>query len=176
MAIFIARALAGGGANVPVSGSVGGQPYNCTSGGTSLFTDVAPTDSACKSIHYIYGQNVTAGCGPGLYCPSQNVPRSEMAMFIARAMFASAGGGAVPVTYGPDPVTGLSYSCSTAAPNLHFTDVTTSDIYCKHAHYLWARAVVNGCNATEYCPTPDIPRDEMAKFLSNAFNLILYGP
>ena len=59
---------------MPVSGNVGGQPYNCTSGGTSLFTDVAPTDIFCKSVHYIYGQNVTSGCGPGLYCPTQNVP------------------------------------------------------------------------------------------------------
>ena len=140
MAIFIARALAGGGANVPVSGSVGGQPYNCTSGGTSLFTDVAPTDIFCKSVHYIYGQNVTSGCGPGLYCPTQNVTRAEMAIFIAKAMFAPAGGGAVPLTYGPDPVTGFSYSCSAAAPDLHFIDITTSDSYCKHAHYLWARA------------------------------------
>jgi hypothetical protein len=176
MAIFVARALAGGGANVPVSGNVGGQPYNCVSGGTSLFTDVQPMDNFCKSVHYIYGQNVTSGCGTGLYCPDDNVTRAEMAMFIARALFVANGGGPVPETYGPDPVTGLSYSCDAAAPDLHFDDVTTSDIYCKHAHYLWARAIVSGCSADEYCPTPDIRRDEMAKFIANAFGLRVYGP
>jgi hypothetical protein len=175
MAIFIARALLNG-TPLPTSGTVNGQPYNCVSGGISLFSDVSPTDIFCKGVHYIYGQNVTSGCATGLYCPSQNVTRAEMGIFIAKAMVAPAGGSAVPLTYGPDPVTGLSYSCNAASPDLHFLDVTVTDSYCKHVHYLWAKGVVAGCSATEYCPSLDIGRDEMAKFLSNAFNLLLYGP
>ncbi len=175
MAIFIARALLNG-ASLPTSGTVNGQPYNCASGGVSLFSDVSPTDIFCKGVHYIDGQNVTSGCATGLYCPSQNVTRAEMGIFIAKAMVAPAGGPGVPLTYGPDPVTGFSYSCDASSPNLHFLDVTVADTYCKHVHYLWARGVVAGCSATEYCPSLDIGRDEMAKFLSNAFNLFLYGP
>jgi hypothetical protein len=99
-----------------------------------------------------------------------------MAIFIARAIVAPLGGAAVPVTYGPDPDTGLSYSCDAGSPNLHFTDVFPSDVYCRHAHYLWARGIISGCSASQYCPDLTIGRDEMAKFLTNAFKLLLYGP
>lgn len=176
MAIFLAKSIAGGGANVPTSGSVQGQDYVCVDLGFSLFTDVSPTDPACKHIHYLAAQNVTLGCGAALFCPAPNLTRAEMAIFVARAMVAPGGGAAVPESYGPDPVTGLSYSCSSGVPQLHFTDVSTSDSFCKHVHYLWARSVVSGCSATEYCPTQGVTRDAMAKFLGNAFNLVLYAP
>ena len=176
MAIFLARGIAKGGANVPVSGTLNGQPYNCSPGGTSLFTDVSPTDIFCKSVHYIAVQNVTSGCATSLYCPTELVSRSQMGIFVAKAMVAPGGGAAVPQTYGPDPVTGLSYSCDAGSPNLHFTDVSTSDTFCKHVHFLWAKGVIAGCSASQYCPVLDVGRDEMAKFLSNAFRLLLYGP
>ena len=82
----------------------------------------------------------------------------------------------MPLTYGPDPSTGLSYSCNAASPNLHFTDISVSDTFCKHVHYLWARGIVSGCSANQYCPTQGVTRDQMARFLGNAFNLVLYGP
>ncbi len=176
MAIFIARGLAKGGQNVPSSGTWNGQPYNCSPGGTSLFADVKTTDIFCKSVHYIAVQNVTSGCAPGLYCSSQNITRAEMGIFIAKAIVAPAGGTAVPLTYGPDPVTGFSYSCDPSSPNLYFTDVALSDPFCKHVHFLWARGIIAGCPGNLYCPTTDVGRDEMSKFLSNAFNLLLYGP
>jgi len=177
MSIFIAKALAGGGANVPTSGFVGSSPYDCAVGGVSIYTDVAPTDSFCKHAHYLAAQNVTLGCSPGQFCPSVLVDRDAMAGFLARALFAPAGGGAVPIAYGPDPVTGLSYSCSLGGPpDLHFTDVPVSDPFCKHVHYLWAKGIVGGCAATLYCPMGNVARDAMAKFLDNAFALSLYGP
>ncbi len=176
MGLFLGRALARGGSNIPVSGTVGATPYNCTAGGTSLFSDVAPTDPACRAIHYIAAQNVTGGCGAGAFCVAQNVTRAEMALFVARGLVAPLGGSAVPLTYGPDPVTGLSYSCDAASPNLHFADVAISDSFCKHVHNLWARGIVSGCAATEYCPMGQVTRGEMARFLSTAFAPTLYGP
>ena len=176
MAIFIARGIAEGGANVPDSGTLNGQPYNCAPGGVSLFADVAPTDIACKSVHFIAVQNVTSGCASALYCGADNVRRAAMAIFMAKAIVAPQGGPAVPLTYGPDPVTGLSYSCDAGAPALHFTDIAASDSFCKHAHYLWAKGIVAGCAANLYCPLGEVGRDEMAKFLANAFDLKLYGP
>ncbi|HTO77912.1 MAG TPA: hypothetical protein VMQ61_17710 [Thermoanaerobaculia bacterium] len=175
MAMFIARGLTGG-SGVPASGSVGAQPYSCTSGGTSIYIDVSPTDIFCRGVHYIASQNVTSGCGAGEFCPSLSASRAEMALFIAKAVVAPAGGAGVPVTYGPDPDTGLSYSCDAGSPNLHFTDVFPSDVYCKHAHYLWARGIITGCSASQYCPNLDVRRDEMSKFLTNAFRLLLYKP
>jgi hypothetical protein len=176
MAIFLAKAIAGSGAAIPASGVVGSTPYNCVAGGSSAFTDVLPTDTFCRHVHYIAVQNVTLGCGPGMYCPNDLVTRLQMASFVAKAMVAPGGGAAVPPTYGPDPVTGLSYSCDTGSPNTHFTDVPATDQFCKHAHFLWAKGVVSGCTATTYCPDSDVARDEMAKFLGNAFQLVLYAP
>jgi S-layer family protein len=155
---------------------VGSTPYNCVAGGSSAFTDVLPTDTFCRHVHYIAVQNVTLGCGPAMYCPNDLVTRLQMASFVAKAMVAPGGGPAVPLTYGPDPVTGLSYSCDTGSPNTHFTDVPATDQFCKHVHFLWAKGVVTGCTGTTYCPDSDVARDEMAKFLGNAFQLVLYGP
>jgi CSLREA domain-containing protein len=176
MAIFIAKGIAGGGANVPLSGTVGASPYNCVSGGVSLFNDVSPADIFCKHIHYIAAKNVTSGCSAGKYCPGDDVSRLEMAAFIAKAVVAPNGGPAIPQTYGPDPVTGLSYSCNTGSPNIHFTDVPATDTFCKHVHFLWAKGIIAGCSSTTYCPTGTVSRDQMAKFLVNAFHLSLYGP
>jgi hypothetical protein len=176
MAIFIAKGIAGAAPLIPVSGTLGGLPYSCTGGGVSRFTDVAPTDSACRHIHLLATQNVTLGCSATLYCPTQNVTRDAMASFIAKAIVAPAGGDGVPLTYGPDPVTGFSYSCAAGSPNLHFTDVPVSNAFCKHIHFLWAKGIVSGCSATQYCPSQTVARDAMAKFISNGFGLELYGP
>ena len=176
MAIFLARAIAGGAANIPISGSVNGNPYDCVSGGTSLFTDVPPTDGACKAIHYIAAKNVTLGCAATLFCPDVLVSRAQMGIFLAKAIVAPAGGAGVPLTYGPDPVTGFSYSCDPSSQKLHFTDVSITDSFCKHVHFLWAKGIVSGCSATAYCPSVDVSRDAMAKFLVNAFQFKLYGP
>jgi len=176
MAIFVAKGIAGTAALIPTSGTVGAQPYTCTSGGASVFADVSPADIFCKHVHYIAAQNVTLGCSATQYCPGDTVTRLQMAAFIAKAIVAPGGGPAIPPTYGPDPVTGLSYSCNAGTPNVHFTDVPATDPFCKHVHYLWARGIISGCGATTYCPASSVTRDAMAKFLANAFELQLYGP
>jgi hypothetical protein len=70
-------------------------------GGDSVFSDVAAEESFCRHVH-------TLGCGGGEYWPSSNVNRSDMAIFIAKAIAFPRGSAGVPLTYGPDPVTGLS--------------------------------------------------------------------
>jgi len=174
MAAFIARSQAGGDANVLQAGTAQGQPYNCVGGGTSLFTDVRPDNPFCRYVHYIYATNVTTGCQPGMFCPGDVVTRAQMSLFVSRAMTGS--DAAVPLSYGPDPVTGLSYSCDPATPNLHFTDVTTSDIFCRGAHFLWAKGVISGFPDGTYGPLLDVTRGAMAKFPSNASNFLLSKP
>lgn len=176
MAIFIAKGIAGGGANIPVSGQVSGIDYNCTAGGASVFSDVAPTAVYCKHVHYIAAQNVTAGCTASTFCPDGTITRDAMASFIAKAIVAPNGGNAIPKQYGPDPVTGFSYNCNSFGTNVHFSDVPYTNPFCKHIHYLWARGIVAGVSPTTYAPTQTVTRDAMAKFLSNAFSLLLYGP
>jgi hypothetical protein len=174
MAVFLSRTQAGGDGNVPSSGTAQGSPYDCKAGGTSLFSDIQPDNPFCRHVHYIYKTGVTTGCEPGKYCPTPDVTRAQMSLFVARAMAGS--DAAVPVSYGPDPATGRSYSCDPGSPNLHFTDVTTSDIFCRHAHYLWAKGVIPGFPDGSYGPSLDVSRGAMAKFLANGFNLQLYGP
>ena len=179
MALFLARAIAHGGANIPVSGAVGANPYNCVSGGVSLFSDVAPTDPTCKAIHYIVAQNVTGGCGGGAFCVAQNVNRAEMARFVARGLAAPLGDSAVPLTLtvqGPLGEDVELYSCDPGRPNVHFSDISSSGTFCKYVHYLAALGVVSGCSKTEYCPLLSVTRGEMARFLSSAFAPPLYGP
>jgi len=176
MSLFIGRGIAGSGSAIPPRGKVGVNPYVCGPGGTSLFTDVPPTDITCRSVHYIAAQNVTAGCSPNTYCGGNNVTRLEMASFMAKAIVAPQGGPGVPLTYGPDPITGLSYSCDTGSPNTFFTDVPASNTFCKHVHFLWAKGFITGCGGTNYCPNDPVTRDAMAKFLVASFNLQLYGP
>ncbi|MGE5346129.1 MAG: S-layer homology domain-containing protein, partial [Acidithiobacillales bacterium] len=176
MAIFLAKGIAGSGAAVPAGGTLGGSPYFCGTGGVSLFTDVTPTDVFCKHVHFIAIQNVTQGCAASQYCPSDGVNRAAMAAFIARAILAPGGASSVPRSYGPDPVTGLSFDCDPGSPDIHFTDVPAGDPFCSSVHFLWARGIIAGCSATQYCPALPVTRDQMAKFLSNAFGLQLYGP
>jgi hypothetical protein len=175
MAIFIAKGIAGSGEYVPSSGNVGAAAYSCKSSGHSLFTDVAPTASFCKHVHYLASQNVTLGCNATQYCPSQTITRDAMASFIAKAIIAPGGGNAVPASY-TDATTARSYSCVSGSANLHFSDVSVSNAFCKHIHYLWAKGIVDGCTATKYCPGSPVARDAMAKFIANGFGLQLYGP
>ncbi len=175
MGIFIAKGIAGSGEFVPTAGVLSGLPYNCSAGGVSRFTDVAPTDAFCRHVHYLGTQNVTLGCVASQYCPAQAVTRDAMASFIAKAIVAPGGGNAVPLTY-TDPVTSRSYSCVSGSANLHFTDVPVSNAFCKHIHYLWAKGIVDGCTATAYCPGSPVARDAMAKFIANGFGLQIYKP
>jgi PKD repeat protein/Tol biopolymer transport system component len=73
MAVYIARALAGGDAAVPVGPS------------TATFTDM-PTDHwAYRYVEYAVDQGVVGGYG-SLYRPTVTVTRDAMAVFVARAM------------------------------------------------------------------------------------------
>jgi hypothetical protein len=176
MAIFLSRGMTGSGPAVPAGGTLDGEPYFCGTGGVSLFSDVLTTDIFCKHVHFIAAQNVTLGCAAGQYCPTGTVTRGEMAAFVGRALVAPGGAASVPLSYGPDPVTGLSYSCDPGSPDIHFTDVPAADPSCKSVHFLWAKGIIAGCSATQYCAAVAVTRDQMAKFLANAFRRVLYGP
>jgi hypothetical protein len=140
----------------------------------SLFSDIQPDNPFCRHVHYIYSTGLTTGCEAGKFCPDPDVTRAQMALFMARAVAAS--DAAVPVSYGPDPLTGRSYSCDPGSPNLHFADVTTSDLFCRHVHYLWAKDVISGFPDGSYGSALNVSRGAMAKFLANGFKLQLYGP
>ena len=166
-AILLARTMLGGGTSVPTSGTVGGVgPYNCSSGGTSLFSDVLPTDVGCPHIHYIYSQQVTTGCAPGLFCPGQLMPRWQAAVFLSRAML----GPGVPVpTSGTVPSVG-TYNCTSGGNSL-FGDVLPTDVGCSYIHYIYSQGVTQGYGNGNFGPDDPLPRWQMAILLVKAFHI-----
>ncbi len=168
MAVFITKAMAG--STVPVSGTVPGKgDYDCVAGGVSVFDDVLPEDVGCRFIHYIAAQAITAGCDADSFCPSSILSRWQMAVFISKAM----AGSTVPVS-GTVPGKG-DYDCVAGGVSV-FDDVPPEDVGCRFIHYIAAEGVTSGCSTTSYCPANPVTRDQMAVFLTKAFDLALYGP
>ncbi len=165
-AILLARALLGPGVPIPTSGTVGPSPYDCAGGGTSLFTDVAPTDVACPGIHFIYSQQVTTGCGPGLFCPDDFTPRWQAAVFLTRALL----GPGVPVpASGTVPGVG-PYSCTGGGTSL-FSDVAPTDVGCPYIHYIYSQGITQGFGNGTFGPDDLAPRWQMAILLVKAFHI-----
>ena len=51
------------------------------------------------------------------------------------------------------------------APCGGFTDVTTGDSFCNASEWLKNRGITLGCTATQYCPTQNVTRAQMALFM-----------
>ncbi len=161
MAIFISRAVLG--TDPPAVGSGPAGSWDCTDNAPNHFTDVPDTVFYCPHAHWMWANNVTGGCTMTQYCPLQTVTRSQMAIFISRAVL-----GTDPPAVGSGPAG--SWDCTDNAPN-HFTDVPDTVFYCPHAHWMWANNVTGGCTATTYCPLNLVSRDQMAIFIQRAFAL-----
>jgi S-layer family protein len=53
---------------------------------TATFADVPTTHPFFRSVEALAASGITSGCGPGHFCPNQNVTRGEMATFLSRAL------------------------------------------------------------------------------------------
>jgi len=141
MAVFIARAVADGDANVPAG------PAEAT------FDDV-PTDYwSYKYIEYCVANDVVQGYDAVTYGPANLVNRDSMAVFIARAV----AGGDAGVPDGPAEAT--------------FDDVPTDYWSYKHIEYCAAEEIVQGYDPVTYGPAGLVTRDQMAVFITRAFGL-----
>jgi hypothetical protein len=114
------------------------------------FTDVQTTSPFCKYIKRLVELGVTQGCAAGMYCPTDNVLRQQMAAFIVRAVE-----GEPPANY-----------CDTG---ISFADVEPTGVFCKYIKRLVELGVTQGCVAGAYCPVNNVLRDQMAAFLARAF-------
>jgi hypothetical protein len=110
------------------------------------FGDVPAGYWAKDFINGLYANGITTGCGTGTYCPTQNVTREQMAAFIIRA------------------VEGEPAAC-TVAP---FTDVPTDNAFCKYISRMKALNITTGCSGSNYCPSQNVTRDQMAAFIIRA--------
>lgn len=131
-------------------GTMGGYPLSETItlvAGPSRYGDVAPNSWASPYIEAIADAGITLGCGNGNYCPTQTVTREQMAAFIVRAKES-------------EPAA----ACTTSP----FSDVPTTNWFCKYIERLSVLGVTTGCGGGNYCPGNNVTRDQMAAFIIRA--------
>ena len=95
------------------------------------------------SINAIAEAGITLGCSPGKYCPGQAVTRAQMASFLARAL-----------------------SLPPAAAD-YFSD-DDGNSHERSINAIAEAGITLGCAAGLFCPTEQMPRDQMAAFLFRA--------
>ena len=173
MAAFVARSVFHTDAAVPIAGNVPGLGrYACTSGGTSLFSDVAPTDPFCRHIHWLAAGGRSFSCDEqpaygSQWCPAAAITRASVARILARDL--AGGEAAVPAKLA-DSGNGRAYDCTDGLAN-HFSDVDDANPVCKFVYYIWAKGIIDGFGDQTYRPSDTLVRDQMAKFLVNAYAL-----
>ena len=141
MAVFLVRSVYGS--------------DNFTASSTPYFTDVPAGSFGFQWIQKLYELGITAGCGPGLFCPNDAVTRSQMAVFLVRVRL----GAMAPFNY---PLTPF------------FTDVQPSGFAFQWIQRIKEDQITSGCSVTTYCPDSDVTRGDMAVLLLRAaYNLLM---
>jgi len=157
MAVYISRALAGGDDNVP---EFTGPP---------TFPDV-PSDPepfwALGYVEYAVAQNVVAGYDDDLYHPEYEVTRDQMAVYVARALVAPTGEAALADYVPPAPRNFPD------VPSTGYGDDGTDPFWAyKHIEYCVEHGVVQGYDDGYYHPDYVVTRDQMAVYITRAFEL-----
>jgi hypothetical protein len=110
------------------------------------FNDVPESSPLYAFIMSLAGDGVTAGCGGGNYCPSNDVTRAQMAVFLLKAKYGP--------WWLPPPATGTV-----------FLDVPSGSFAAAWIEELHAEGITGGCGGGDYCPGDPVRRDQMAVFL-----------
>ncbi len=129
-------------------------PPACT---VPIFTDVPCSSSYAPWINELAVRGVTAGCGGGNYCPTSDVTRAQMSVFLLRTLEGS--------SYTPP-------ACTVPI----FTDVPCSSVFAPWVNELANRGITAGCGGGNFCPNSSVTNGQMAVFLTTTFGLVLYGP
>jgi len=143
MAVYLARALAGGDEAVP------------TGPAHPSFADVPEDYWAYRHVEYVHDQDVAHGYDDGYYHPDYPLDRAQMAVFMARAV--AGGEGALTDYVAPDTPT--------------FSDVPADFWAHKHVEYLAVLGLVVGYSEDSYHPEYICSRDQMAVYVTRAFDL-----
>ncbi|MFA9446130.1 CAP domain-containing protein [Egicoccus sp. AB-alg6-2] len=114
---------------------------------TGRFRDVGSASTHGTNIERIARAGVAAGCSADRFCPADSVSREQMATFLGRAK------GVLPADSGP------------------FSDVSPSGTHTGNVFGTAAAKIATGCSGSNYCPSRDLTRSEMAAFLGRAMGL-----
>ncbi len=145
MAVYIARAVAGGDASVPPGPEA------------TSFSDVGIEHWAYDHIEYAVSQNIVEGYDDGSYQPEVEVTRDQMAVYVARALVTPSGEAGLADYVPSDP--------------RNFPDVTDTFWAYKHIEYCVEHGVVQGYLDGYYYPDNVVTRDQMAVYVARAFEL-----
>ncbi len=118
---------------------------------TASFSDVPLGDPFFGYIEFMYQAGYTGGCatGPLRYCPADAITRGQMAVFLERSK------------------RGALFS-RTPTGNV-FTDVSAVTAFAGFIEQLYIDGITDGCAAgPAFCPTANVNRAAMAKFLLKA--------
>jgi len=121
------------------------------------FPDVPTNNLFYPFIENLFHNGVTGGCAGGGYCPSNNVTRAQMAVFLLKARW-----GAV---FLPPPATGAV-----------FPDVQAANPFARWIEELSREGVTGGCGGGLYCPDNPVTRQQMAVFLLKTLQGPTYAP
>ena len=113
------------------------------------FADVTPADYEFDAVNLLKSKNITGGCSPNDYCPSTEIDRAEMAIFIVRAVY----NGSDVFPYSQTP---------------YFSDVGPSDFGFQWIQRMYELGITSGCNSSNFCPNEPVTRAQMAIFLIRA--------
>ncbi len=86
MAIYIVSALLDG--NVPPISYIDpstGRFYDCSDNAENHFTDVNDGHPTCPYVHYLWARGYIEGCQAHMYCPTSDVTRGQMAVYLSRS-------------------------------------------------------------------------------------------
>jgi hypothetical protein len=153
MAAFIVRA---------VTGTTTPTIYNTT----PYFTDVPTTNLFFPHIQKLRDLGITTGCATGLFCPTDTIPRWEMAIFMVRARLA---------LYGATFPTATTPYFADVPTNVEGNGVPFPFIQRSYEEHITAGC---GTDPLIYCPDELVTRGQMASFIMRGlFNeTMVLGP
>jgi hypothetical protein len=114
------------------------------------FLDVPSSYQFYSYVTTLVSNAITVGCGSGNYCPSANVTRAQMAVFLLKAKYG--------LCYTPPPASGTV-----------FLDVSAGSFAAAWIEALANLGVTTGCGGGNYCPTGSVTRAQMAVFLLKTY-------
>jgi hypothetical protein len=114
---------------------------------TQVFADVPPTYYDFDGVNLLSTEGVTNGCSavPLDFCPTEDIIRSQVAIFLVRA-----------VLHTDD----FPYSMTP-----HFTDVPVGSFGFQWIQKMYELGITQGCATGLFCPNDQVTRDQMAIFL-----------
>jgi hypothetical protein len=117
---------------------------------TQVFTDVPPGSFAFDEINLMEQYGVTTGCGGGDFCPTADVTRAQIAVFIVTGIYG-----------------GSNFPAPSQTP--YFADVPQGSYAFDYIQKLYELGITNGCDTVpDYCPTEPVTRGEAAKLITLA--------